>query len=177
MCSFTAPDRQSSVGRASIADACVVVDRAPVVGIHQAEVPQFSALVDVGRAGRTELPRELREAVDRAVPRDVVDEVAERVVQDPPAVRDRPARDVDHRGFVRFVRVEPSGRLLGFAQCLHDVRRDAFLERVEVAPVERPRAEQRLRDETQLDGLYALPARPPRPSNGRARSRTRRRAR
>ena len=72
-----------------------------------------------------------------------------------PPSGDRAARDVDHRGFVRFVRVEPCGRLLGFAQRLHDVRRDAFLERVEVAPVERPRAEQRLRDETQLDGLYA----------------------
>ena len=76
-----------------------VVDRAAVVGVDEAQVPQLAALVDVRHAGGGEAHERLREAVERAVPGDGLAQLAQ--------VRDRRCRGRSRSHASRSARARP----------------------------------------------------------------------
>src|SRR5262245_6844161 len=57
--------------------AALVIDRPPVVGIYQAEVPQFSALVEVWHAWHRKLKESLRQRIVDAKLRNLVPQLLE----------------------------------------------------------------------------------------------------
>ena len=71
-----------------------VVDRPPVVGIDEVQIPQLGALIEVGNAGRGDLDQQLREAVVDAELGDARLERQERLEERgrAPAIEDRVRR-------------------------------------------------------------------------------------
>src|SRR5688572_24674906 len=102
--------------------AKLIVHWPPVVGVDQAEVPQFGPLIDVGHAGRRQFEQRLRQRVPNAELSDALgkwlkvrqEEIARRVVENP---RD----EVLKRLLIRFVGADPTRPNLGFARRLQQI--------------------------------------------------------
>ena len=104
--------------------AQLVVDRAAVVGVDEAEVPQLGALVDVGHAGGGQLEQGGAERVDPAP----VDQGAHEALEvgDEARVGEHGGDEGRQRRVVRLVRLQPAGLPLGLVGRLLHVRRGAL---------------------------------------------------
>ena len=92
------------------------IDRPPVVGVDQREVPQLAALIGVGHARRGQLEQGLGQPVERADQRDLRLERQE-IGQEGAAVlriEDAP-HEVLEAALVARIRRGPAGPLLGLA--------------------------------------------------------------
>ena len=127
-----------------------VIDRPPVVGIDEVQIPQLRALVEIRNARRGDLDEQLREAVVDAGFGDTRLERLERLQKcvRPAAVEDRAHERFDAL-LVFLVRAEPARVHLRFAQRLRHVGGDAIGEARPRAIVcfKRPRADERLVDQ------------------------------
>ena len=95
------------------------IDRPPVVGIDQAEVPVLRPLVEIGHARRRELEQKLREAVHRASRGDPLREgenLRKQIGQ--LAVAYQADEKGSRRAFVGAIRIAPVTAKLGLAQRL-----------------------------------------------------------
>ena len=107
----------------------VVIDRAAVVGIDEAEVPQLGPLVDVRHAGRGQFEERLRQRVELAEEGDAPLQGAE--VREEGvllALRQHAVDELGQRAVVRLVRVDPTGVDLRFLLRLEHVGRDPLAE-------------------------------------------------
>ncbi|MNN40012.1 hypothetical protein D3C81_1540700 [compost metagenome] len=120
--SAIAPVRQQLGDRRGVVQGAApagVVDWAAVVGVDQAEVPVFIALVQVGHAGHGHAQQRLDQAVERAWAGDELGGIGQRLAQLLVFAIEQQAIDVACAGgLVGLVRGAPAAAQLGFAQGL-----------------------------------------------------------